>query len=329
VIIATGARPLVPAIPGLAAAHPLHAWQIFDLPKAPARLAILGGGPEGVEFAQALQRLGVTVTLIERASRLVSKEEAEFSLELAERLSDEGVDVRLGSTLHHVETDDGAIQIYLESEARHPLEVDAILLCAGSKPAISDMGLERVGVRHDATGITVDAFLHTSAPRVWAIGDAIGGPMLAHKADYDGIIAARNAIGHATVRASHKVIPRVTFSDPELASVGLTEAEARSHGFRVAVGRCRFTEIGKAHAIGETGGGVKLVVDAETRHILGVHILAPEANLMINEAALAMRYCRSVGALSEVATIHASPSLSQALSRAADLVDDEGLSQAA
>jgi dihydrolipoamide dehydrogenase len=324
VIIATGARPLTPAVPGLAEAGPLHAWQLFDLPRAPARLAVLGGGPEGIEFAQALQRLGVTVTLIERASRLVSREEAEFSLELSERLMDEGVDVRLGSTLHHVETEGPVKLLYLESEARHPLEVDAILLCTGVKPNLGDLGLDRVGVGHDATGVAVDAFLKTSAPHVWAIGDVIGGPMLAHKADYDGVIAARNAVGHATVRASHKLVPRVTFSDPELASVGITEAEALSRGFRVAIGRCRFADVGKAHAIGETAGGVKLVVDAATRHILGVHIFGVEANLMINEAALAMRYCRSVGALSEVATIHASPTLSQALSRAADTVDDEG-----
>jgi dihydrolipoamide dehydrogenase len=329
VIIATGARPLKPAVPGLAEAEPLHAWQIFDLPRAPARLAILGGGPEGVEFAQALQRLGVTVTLIEQSSRLVPREEAEFAIELAERLTDEGVDVRLGSTLHHVETQGGVKQIYLEAEARHPLEVDAILLCIGARPNLSDLGLDRAGVTYDATGIAVDAFLRTSSPHVWAVGDVIGAPMLAHKADYDGVIAARNAVGHASVRASHKLVPRVTFSDPELAGVGLTEAEAVSRGYEVAIGRCRFADIGKAHAIGETGGGVKLVVDAATRHILGVHILGPEANLMINEAALAMRYCRSVGALSEVATIHASPSLSQALSRAADNVDEEGLAAAA
>jgi dihydrolipoamide dehydrogenase len=266
--------------------------------------------------------------LIERASRLVAREEAEFAIELAERLMDEGVDVRLGSTLHHVETANGVKHLYLEAEARHPLEVDAILLCAGVKPNLADLGLDRAGVSYDATGIAVDAFLRSSSPRVWAVGDVTGSPMLAHKADYDGVIAARNAVGHATVRAIHKVVPRVTFSDPELAGVGMTEADAVSRGFQVAIGRCRFSDIGKAHAIGETAGGVKLVVDGATRHILGVHIFGPDANLMINEAALAMRYCRSVGALSEVATIHAGPSLSQALSKAADHVD-EGLASAA
>ncbi len=322
VIIATGARPIVPRIPGLTACQPIHAWQLLQLNRAPARLAIIGGGPEGVEFAQACQRLGITVTLVEQTSRLCGREEGEFSQELAERLMDEGVDVRLGSTVHRAEATLTGKALYLDSEARHPVEVDLILLAAGSRPNTADLDLGRAGIAHTASGITVDAQLRTSVPHVYAIGDVIGPPMLAHKADYDGIVAARNAVGHAQMRANHKLVPRVTFSDPELASVGLTEAEASSRGYGVAVGRCRFADIGKAQAIGETLGGVKIVVDAATRHILGVHIFGAQADVLINEAVLAMRYCRSVGALSEVATMHASPTLSQALTRAADDVDD-------
>ncbi|MBC7545910.1 MAG: NAD(P)/FAD-dependent oxidoreductase, partial [Candidatus Sericytochromatia bacterium] len=209
-----------------------------------------------------------------------------------------------------------------EADARHPLEVDLILLAVGSRPNMGDLALDRAGIAHTSTGITVDAELRTSLSHVFAIGDVIGPPMLAHKADYDGVIAARNAVGHAHLRANHRLIPRVTFSDPELASVGITEADAVSRGYQVAIGHCRFADLGMARAIGKTLGGVKIVVDAATRHMLGIHILGASADVLINEAALAMRYCRSVGALSEVATIHASPTLSQALTRAADDIDE-------
>lgn len=322
IIIATGARPITPKIPGLADSMPLHAWQLWDHDKPLGRLAVLGGGPEGVEFAQACQRLGANVTLIERQSRLLHREEPELSNELCQCLSREGVDVRLGSEVQRVEVADGSKRLFMDG-SRLPLEVDTILLCIGARPALQDLGLDDAGIAYSETGITVDPHLRTSQPHIWAVGDVTGAPMLAHKAEYDGLVAARNALGHDSVRANHRLVPRVAFSDPELASVGLLEHEAAARGYQVAVGRYRFADLGKAHAIGQTAGQVKIVVDAQTRHILGVHILGADAGTLINEAALAMRYGRTVGCLTEIATIHASPTLSQALSRAAENVGSE------
>ena len=321
-ILATGSRPAVPSIVGLAEAGYLTNESVFDLNRLPTALAILGGGPVGCEMAQAFRRLGSRVILIESEDRLLGREEPEASAVLAATFASQGIEVHTGGTVVRVNKADAArTSVRLHLSTGLSLDADQVLVAVGRRASTEGLGLEGLGVRTEDGFITTDDRLATTAKGIWAVGDVTSKLQLTHAADEMGRIAAANALSRgrkAKFRTSW--IPWVTYTNPEVARVGHTEAEAAAVGGRVAY--LPMTEVDRAVASGETDGFIKLV--AGPRHVLrntgggqvlGATVVAPRAGEMIHEASLAMRTRMFAGRLAQ--SSHAYPSWSMAVQKAA------------
>ncbi len=326
VVIATGSAPAVPPIPGLTGVPYLTNETIFSLTERPSTLLVLGGGPIGLELAQAFARLGSTVQVLEAAPRLLPREDHEAAELLGQRLDAEGVQLHLGMTATRVERGPGGRGVRLTAAAsddgsRGPsqaftLDADALLVATGRTPRLDGLELSRAGVEAGKGGITVDEGLRTTAEGVWAAGDCVGPLRFTHVADYQARLVVRNAFFPLRSTADYSVVPWVTFTDPELARVGLTEEEARQrHGDGVRVWRRSFADVDRAITDGETAGLVKLVTTARG-HILGGHILGHGAGNMIGEITLAMKHGISAQALAN--TIHPYPTYPEAIRQAAE-----------
>lgn len=311
-VIATGSRPALPPVPGLESAGYLTNLDVFSLSVLPRRLVVLGGGPIGVELAQAFGRLGSRVTLIERLPQLLPLEDSELSGMLRQSLEAEHISVHTGTNVERVEQRDGTKIIYCTGAAA--LEADAILVAAGRRPNLDELGLDAAGVRYGARGIEVDRRLRSSQRHIYACGDVCGPHAFTHMAEYQAGIIIANAIFRLPRKADYRVVPRVTFSDPELAQVGLTEGEARSRGIDVKVLSFPFSQIDRALAEHEEQGLLKLVT--HRGKLLGASLLGPHAGELVHELVLAMKAGVSVATLS--ATIHAYPTLAQIHRRAAN-----------
>lgn len=313
VIIATGAVEKVPPIPGLREAGFITNVQAVALPELPQSLAIIGGGVIAVEFAQIFARFGVAVTIIGARDRILPREDPDLTTMLRAVLEREGVRVETGARVQRVELVDGRKRLLAIREAETiEVEAEEILLATGRVPAIAGLNLEAAGVAYDEHGITVDDELCTSAPHVWAVGDVTGVQLFTHVADYQARIAEHNALsGMPSRRADYRVVPWVTFTDPELARVGLTEPEARAAGYDVKCAVVKMCDMARALTAGETDGMVKLVADRATGQLLGGHILAARGGELLPEVALTMRLRLPVSAIAE--TIHAYPTLSEAV----------------
>ena len=278
IVIATGSRPVLPDVPGLAQA-PYHTNEtIFAVRQRPFHLIVMGGGPIGVEMAQAHRRLGCRVTLIE-AARPLAREEPELAAVVLAALEAEGVEILSGVGVAAVAGTEGALNLTLTDGRR--LAGSHLLVAAGRRPVLEDLGLEAAGVAHTAAGVTVTAGLRSvSNRRVYAIGDAAGQGQFTHLAGYHAGVVIRSALLAlpAKVRTDH--IPRATYSDPELAQVGLTEAEARARfGDAVEVTTAPFADNDRARALGRTAGLVKLVI--HRGRPVGVGIAGPMAGELI------------------------------------------------
>jgi len=311
-LIATGSRPAVPPLPGLAEAGPLTNETVWDLRDQPRRLAILGGGPIGCELGQAFRRLGSEVTIVELLGDVLAKEEPEARALIAERLRAEGVTVRLGVKAERAEAPGTLV---LEGGER--IEADRILVAAGRRPATDGLGLETIGAEVDGRGaVVVDDRLATGARNVFAAGDAIAALPFTHVAGYHGRTVAANALFKARTRVSYDAVPWVTFTDPEVARVGLSEAEARErHGDGVAVVRWDYSENDRAITAADTAGFAKLVGDPKGR-LVGATVAAPHGGESIAELAA---WIRSEGKIADVSqTVHAYPTFSEGQARAAD-----------
>jgi pyruvate/2-oxoglutarate dehydrogenase complex dihydrolipoamide dehydrogenase (E3) component len=319
VVLATGSRPTVPPIPGLATAGYLTNETVFDLPEAPAWLAVIGGGPVGCELAQAFARLGSRVTLVEAAPRLLPREEPQASQLVAAALAGDGVDVRTGVGVERV-TPDGRLRLVGGGE----VAADRLLVAVGRTPVTDGLDLESAGVRTDESGhVITDDRLRTTAARVYAAGDVTGRLLFTHAAFEMGRIAAGNALRRrrrARRYRSHAT-PWVTFTDPEVARVGLTEAQAAAvPGARVA--HLPLDETDRALAAGRTDGFITLIAGPRPLlgrvgggRILGATIVAERGGEMIHEPALAMATGMFTGRLA--ATTHAYPTWSYAVQLAA------------
>jgi pyruvate/2-oxoglutarate dehydrogenase complex dihydrolipoamide dehydrogenase (E3) component len=280
-VLATGSKAAVPPIPGLADVPYLTNETLFDLAERPKALGIIGGGPIGTEMAQAFQRLGVPVTLFQ-SGRILAREEAEASLLIATMLRREGVTIHENARVTRVSGSGTALAIAADVEGKAlSVEVSHILVAAGRIVRTEGLGLPEADIRHDATGITVTPGMKTTNRRVYCIGDAAGGPQFTHVANYHAGLVLRNALFRLPVKADYTAIPRVTFSDPEVASLGLTEEAARgaSPG-GVKTLRWPIAENDRAQAERRPEGFVKAVVDRKGR-ILGVTIVAPGAGELI------------------------------------------------
>jgi pyruvate/2-oxoglutarate dehydrogenase complex dihydrolipoamide dehydrogenase (E3) component len=324
IIVATGAGPVVPRIPGLADADPLTSETLFSLTARPERLAVLGGGAIGCEMAQAFARLGTRVTVIEADDRILGKEEPEASAVIAEALRVDGVDVRTGAALGRVSASAGT-GVALHLGPGDVVEADRVLVAVGRRATTSGLGLEEVGVALDDDGsIRTDDTLATTVDGVWAIGDVNGRMPFTHAGARMGFVAARNALSRwgslRPQRFDPAPIPWVTYTDPEVGRVGMTEAEAADHGGRVAY--LALAEVDRAIATGQTLGFVKLLAGPRRvggniggGRVLGATIVAPTGGDVVHEAALAMRTGMFTGRLAQ--TTHAYPSWASAVQQAA------------
>jgi len=309
-IIATGSRTADARIPGLAQVGFITNYEALQLETVPASLIIVGAGYVGVEFAQMYARYGAQVTLVSRSQRIMKQEEPELSQMLAEILAVEGIDVRLGATAVRAEKAGNEKVIVAAIDGQeHRFQAEEILFAAGRVPRVDGLALEQAGVEMGPQGIQVAETLRTTAANIWSLGDVNGGAMFTHRATYDGPIAALNAVQNAGRTVDYRVMPRAVFTQPTLASVGLTEAEAVAAEHEVKTGVAYFRHSGRAKAIGETEGMLKLVADVKTGELLGGHILGPHADMLIHQVITAMYNRGTAEALAR--SIHIHPTLSE------------------
>lgn len=282
-------------------------------PEVPGHLVVIGAGVIGLELGSVWRRLGSKVTVLEYLDRILPGMDAELATEAKKTFEKQGIEFRLGTKVTGARADGkGAV---VEAAGAEPIRCDRVLLAVGRIPNTQGLGLETVGITPDARGrIPVDDHFATSAPGVFAIGDVIKGPMLAHKAEEEGIACVeRIATGYGHV--DYNSIPAVVYTHPEIASVGRTEEELKAAGVAYKKGAFPFMASGRARAIGETEGRVKVLSDAATDRVLGVHILGPHAGDLIAEAAVAIAFHASSEDIARAS--HAHPTLAEALKEAA------------
>lgn len=285
IVLATGSRPALPPVPGLAEVPHFTNETIFANRTVPSHLLVLGGGPIGVEMAQAFRRLGARVTVLEAATCL-AKDDPELSAIVVARLRAEGIDIRERTRVASVERTPGGIATALESGER--IEGSHLLVATGRLPNVEALELGRAGIAHDRRGITVDDSLRTSNRNVWAIGDCNGRYAFTHMAGHEASLFIRGALFRAPAKLDPGIVPWATYTDPELAQVGLGEREARAkHGDGIRVLRWKFSENDRAQTEHETGGLVKAITDHRGR-VLGAGIAAPQAGELIQTWCLAI-----------------------------------------
>ena len=301
IIVATGARPWEPPIPGLAETPHWNSTDALATTTLPEHLVVVGAGAVGVEIAQMFLRMGSRVTLVEQLAGVVATEDVDVQQGLAAALREEGMHVEVGTRVERVGGQRGAYEIAVRIHERlETIRADALLVATGRRPNTTALGLADAGVRVNERGaIVVDAFQKTSNPSVYAAGDVTGDPMFVYVAAHTGAVAAENALLGDQRRRDLVGMPRVTFTDPAVASVGMTEAEARTGGSQVVVSKLGLEHVPRAIAARDTRGFIKLVVDAKTRLLLGAHVLAPEAGEMIQEPAMAIRFGISIDAIAQ------------------------------
>ncbi len=313
-VIATGSRPFVPPVPGLDAVPFLTNESLFDLTRKPRRLVIIGGGPIGMEMAQAHARLGVEVVVMEPKA-LLGREDAEAARIVRLALERDGVSFRVGAAVTAVSGADEDLVVTCQGPTG-PEEIACshILVAAGRRPALDGLGLEAAGVVFTDKGITVDRRLRTSNSRIFALGDAIGPPQFTHRANQQAGIVIRNALFRLPAKTNDALLPRVTYTDPEIAAVGLSEEEALAEGRGVRILRWPFAENDRAQAERRTEGFLKAMVDRKGR-ILGVVIVGHGAGELLTPWTLAMANRLPIGAFSAITFPY--PTYSEASKRAA------------
>ncbi len=309
-VVATGSRPFVPSIPGLADAGYLTHRDIFSLPALPPRLVVLGGGPVGLEMAQAFRRLGSEVTVVERLPQVLPGEDPEIAHALREILQREGIVIHASTTAERVRRQNGVRIVECSGGLR--LAADQILVAVGRRANVTDLGLEAAGVTYSEHGISVDSRLRTSRKHIYAVGDVCGPFPFTHMAEYQAGIVISNAVFRFPKKVDYRVVPWVTFTDPELARAGLTEAQAKEKGISPTMLRFSFGDIDRALTENETDGMIKLVT--RKGRIVGATILGPHAGELLHEIVLAMQAKIKIGHIS--GAIHAYPTLSQIHRRA-------------
>jgi dihydrolipoamide dehydrogenase len=314
VVIATGSRPVQLPLPGMDLPGVNDSTGALALENLPQRLLIVGGGVIGAEFADIFGAFGVQVTIVEMLNRLLPLMDADLGESLARTMKRRRIKLHLDSRVTRVETVDGGLSATVATpKGEISLEADQILVAVGRRPNVEDLGLDVAGVRVEKTGIPVDARMQTNVPGVYAIGDVTGQMLLAHVASQGGEVAVENALGHPA-RLDLKTAPNVVYTDPEVASVGLTEAQAREAGYDVQVGRFPLTANGKAVTYGETDGFVKVVSERRFGEVLGLHIVAPHASDLIHEGGVALALETTLDEIA--ATVHAHPTLGEAVREA-------------
>ncbi|MGI8848444.1 MAG: dihydrolipoyl dehydrogenase family protein [Candidatus Dormibacteria bacterium] len=322
VVICTGSRPAVPPIPGLAEVPYLTNETVFDLREQPQRLLVIGAGPIGLELAQAFTRLGTAVQVLDAVDELLPREDPDIAAAARTMLETDGVEFMLGVAIAHAEHGSDGFRLRVRrGEIDHDLRGDALLVATGRRPNIDTIGLDGVGIKVTKKGITVNEHLRTNISGVYAAGDVTGILPFTHVAAYQGRLAAGNALGKKR-SASYRVVPWITFTDPEIAHLGMTEPEARKeHGDSVRVATLPFTAIDRAVIAGQPRGLIKLITSGKPiighaggGTILGAHILGMGAGELIHEFVIGMQVHAFAGRLAQA--IHAYPALSVGVQQA-------------
>jgi dihydrolipoamide dehydrogenase len=317
VLLATGSVPVeLPFLP-FDGVRVVTSTEALSFEAVPASLAVIGAGAVGLEMASVWSRLGAAVTVIELLPQITPFADADAAKELQRALKKQGIAFQLGAKVTGATVGDEGVVLTVEDKRGKALEVAAerVLVAVGRRPYVDGLGLESAGLKTDQRGrIAVDAGFRTGAAGVYAIGDLVEGPMLAHKAEEEGVAVAEILAGMPGL-VNPATIPSVVYTHPELAQVGLTESQAASGGRELRVGRFPFKASGRAKAMGETAGLVKVIADAKTDRILGVHMVGPRVSELIGEAVLGMEF--SAAAEDIARTVHAHPTLSEALKEAA------------
>jgi dihydrolipoamide dehydrogenase len=320
VILATGSSPI--EIPGFAfdEENILSSTGALALSSVPKHLVVIGGGYIGLELGGVYSRLGSKVTVVEATPGLLPGNDPDLVEIVRRKLVKQGVDIQLETKAKgYTKSKDGLVCVVIGKDGKEKaIACDKILVTVGRRPNSKNLGVEDFGLKANNQGFfDVDPQRRTSVPWLWAIGDVAGQPMLAHKAMHEGIVAAQAIAGKRTVY-DPRAVPAVIFTEPEISSVGFTEAQAREKGFDPIVGKFPFAASGRALALGETDGFAKIVADRKTDAVLGIHIVGPEASELAGESILALE----MGATTEdiASTIHAHPTLPEAIMEAAEAV---------
>jgi dihydrolipoamide dehydrogenase len=311
IILATGSAPAKLPIPGSDGPGVIDSNGALELTDVPPRMLVIGGGAVGCEWANVFHSFGSKVTLVELLPTLLPIEDEDMGKTLGRIFSKDGIDVRTSAKVEKIdEGDDGGRVCTIASEdgEQEQVAVDCVLIGVGRQPVTDGLGLEEAGVKQERGWVVIDDHLRTNLEGIYAIGDLTNKKLLAHLASHQGIVAVENIAGHNQVM-DYKVVPACTYTHPEVASVGLTEKEAREAGHDVQIGRFPFAASGRAQTAGETDGLVKVVADRKYGELLGVHIIGPDASEMIPEGALALKL---EATLEDIATtIHAHPTLAE------------------
>ncbi len=318
ILIATGSKPR--AIPLVPTDHSvvLDSDSILEVREVPKSLLVIGSGAVGVEFASMFARFGSKVTVIEMLPRIVPIEDEEVSRELAAAFRRQGIACHADTRVEKITRGEAGVEVIARTAGgkTETFKAEKLLVAVGRQPLSENIGLEKAGIATERGYITIDGHCRTSVPNVFAIGDVVPTPWLAHVASAEGVVAAETAAGAETRPLNYDQVPGCTYCHPEVASIGLSEARAAERGHEVVIGRFPFTASGKARVLNDTEGFVKIVAEKKYGEVLGVHIVGPRATELIAEAGAAMR----LEATSEdlMRTIHAHPTLAEAVHEAAE-----------
>ncbi len=316
-IIATGSSPRIPPIPGIDKVDYLTNVEALSLKDKPGSMVILGGRALALEFAQMYAHMGTKVTLLQRSDRIVPEEEPEISDALRFYLEEEGVNIKTGVQVKRVYTKNREkVVVASANGTEFQASGDELLTATGREPNTRDLGLEVIGVRLRPDGaVRVNKEMRTTSRHVWAAGDVVGEPMLETIAAKEGAIAAENALGGTHRKIDYLPVPKAIFTSPQVATVGLTEKETIEKGYKCTCRTVEMSKVPKAITIRETRGLVKMVADAATDRILGVHILGDNAADIIHEGVLAVKYKLTIDDI--IDTVHVFPTMAESIKLAA------------
>ena len=324
VILASGSTPVELKVAPFKAPHIVDSWGALDLESVPKRLGVIGAGVIGLELGSVWRRLGAEVTVLEAMPDFLAMADQQLAKEAARHFKKQGIDIRLGAKVTGTKLSADAVEVsYQDAKGEHKITVDRLIVAAGRRPFSAGLLGEGTGVALDERGfIKVDEHCRTGAEGIWAVGDCVRGPMLAHKGKEEGVMVA-DLIAGLYGEVNYKVIPSVIYTAPEIAWVGLTEEQVKSSGRAYKVGSFPFLASGRARAMEQAQGFAKVIAAQDDDEILGVHIIGPMAGELIAEAVLAMEYSASSEDLQR--TIHAHPTLSEALHEAALAADKRAI----
>lgn len=327
IIIATGAQAAM--IPGVKADGQkiLTYLEAILQDRLPKSVVIIGGGAIGMEFSTVWSAYGTKVTVVEMLPRILPLEDEESSSELAKVYQKRGIEILAGHRVLAVETTDEGVRVRVspgEGQPEKTIEAEQALVAIGFRPNTKEIGLENAGVKLSPRGfIEIDERMASSVPGIYAIGDVTGQLLLAHVASAQGVIAAENIAGVETITLNYKMMPRATYSHPQVASFGYTEAEAKAQGYDVKVGRFPFQANGKALGLGDYGGFVKILTDAKYGEILGAHMVGPDVSELLPELTLAQMMEMTSAEIGR--NVHAHPTLSEVLMEAAEAAEGHSI----